>query len=288
MVYVDPRMERFRNVLRYQAWSQFAARLRATNEELIGLNQVLAAQEKAETERKQLEALHEDVVQTKSEIKELVKEWEMFQNQRVGYYQTDNKTRNPLVLQQLNQKEFDLTVKRQELQELLETHEQKERDCFKQLSETMWDAHKKEIAQHERVKAYKSFAITARGVVGLVGAILGFFGSAWITRKKVTRLETEAINLKSLTESQTRAYSSVTEQLSELQKSLEQYGDKLVDFHDILVNRQPSTDDKHDLIPIEDSGHVPKQTMQQLDHYMMVALAAKVLLLIGVSFYTTS
>ena len=52
MVYVDPRMERFRNVLRYQAWSQFAARLRATNEELIGLNQVLAAQEKAETERK--------------------------------------------------------------------------------------------------------------------------------------------------------------------------------------------------------------------------------------------
>ena len=275
---VDPRMERFRNVLRYQTWSQFAARLRATNEELIGLNQVLAAQEKAETERKQLEALHEDVVQTKSEIKELVKEWEMFQNQRVGYY----------VLQQLNQKEFDLTVKRQELQELLETHEQKERDCFKQLSETMWDAHKKEIAQHERVKAYKSFTITARGVVGLVGAMLGFFGSAWITRKKVTRLETEVINLKSLTESQTRAYSSVTEQLSELQKSLEQYGDKLVDFHDILVNRQPSTDDKHDLIPIEDSGDVPKQTMQQLDQYVMVALAAKVLLLIGVSFYTTS
>jgi len=276
---------RFRNVIRYQAWSQFAARLRATNEELIGLNQVLAAQEKAETERKQLESLHEDVVQTKGKIKRLEKEWELFQNQRVSYYQTDDKIRNPLVLQQLNQKEFDLTVRRQELKELLETHEQKERSSFKQLSETMWDAHKKEIAQHERVKAYKSFAVTARGVVGLVGAMLGFFGSAWITRRKVTRLEMEVINLKSLTESQIRAYSYVTEQLSELQKLLEQYGDKLADYHN---NRQLTSDDKHDQIPTEDNGYVPKQTVQQLDKYVMVALATKVLLLIGVSLYTTS
>ncbi|XP_065904905.1 uncharacterized protein [Dysidea avara] len=278
-------MERFRSIFRYQIWSQLAARLRATNEELIGLNQVLAAQEKAETERKRLEALHEVIVQTKGEIKKVEKEWELFQNQRVSYYQTDDKIKNPLVLQQLNQKEFELTVKRQELQELLETNEQNERSSFKQLSETMWDAHKKEIAQHERVKVYNSFAVTARGLVGLIGAVFGFFGSAWIMRRKVTRLETEVINLKSLTESQITAYSSVTEQFSELQKSVEQCGDKLNDFHGVLVNRQSPSDEEHELIPIEGSGHLPRQ---QLDHYVMVALAAKVLLLIGISLLRTS
>jgi len=281
-------MDRFRHVLRYEVWSQLAARLRATNEELTGLNQVLAAQEKAETERRRLEELHEVTVQTKGEITKLEKEWELFHNQRVSYYQTDDKIRNPLVLQQLNQKEFDLTVKRQQLQETLEAQEQNESRTFKKLSETMWDAHKKEIAQHERVKAYNSFTGTARGVVGLIGAVLGFFGSSWITRKKVTKLETEVVNLQSLTQSQIIAYSLITKQLSEVQKSLEQYGDKMDVFHKVLAIKQSTPVGKQELIPIHDSIPAPHQAVLQLEHHLMVALAAKVLLLIGLSLFRTS
>ena len=116
-----------RGLLRPQFWAQLVTRLRVTNEELTGMDDVLKAQEKAEEERQMLESKHDVVVQTKEDIRKLEKDWELFQNQRVGYYQTDEKARNPLILQQLNQNEVELTLKKQKFQGLLEHHELEER-----------------------------------------------------------------------------------------------------------------------------------------------------------------
>ena len=226
------------SLLRPQFWSQLVARLRATNEELTGLDEVLRVQVKAEEERKKLETTRDSIMRTRGDIKKVEKDWVIFQNQRIGYYQADERARNPLVLQQLNQKEVELTLKKQELQDVLENHELEERNLFQQLSETMWKIHRKEIAYQERVKAYNSFATTARGFAGLTGAVLGFFGSSWIMRKKISKLELEVSGLKTTTDHHVEACSVVNSELLEVKKTLAQCKQKLDDVHTTLTNQQ--------------------------------------------------
>lgn len=227
-----------RGLLRPQFWSQLAIRLRTTNEELTGLDEVLKTQEKAEKLRQTLETTHDEIARAKGDIRKVEKEWELFQNQRVGYYQVDERFRNPLLLQQLNEKEVELTLKKQELQVLLDNHEVEERNLFKQLSETMWDIHRKEIAHQERIKAYNSFATTARGFVGLAGAVLGFFGSSWIMRKKISKLEHEVVQLKSATDQHVEAYVSVCSELLGVKETLTQSKQQLVDVHATIMDKQ--------------------------------------------------
>ena len=265
---------RINSLLRPQFWSQLVTRLRTTNEELTGLDEVLKAQETAEEERKMLEAAHNSIVQTKVDIKTVEKEWELFQNQRVSYYQADERARNPLVLQQLNQREVELTLKKQELQDLLESHELEERNLFQQLSETMWDIHRKEIAHQERVKAYNSFAMTARGFIGLSGAILGFFGSSWIMRRKIAKLESEVVRLKSTTDLHVEACASVSSELLEVKETLTECKQQLINVHKCIMDKQV-TDNVTDLETIPADDTLVKQTDRIPDEFLMVAIVIK-------------
>ena len=261
-------------LVRPEFWSRLVTRLRTTNEELTGLDEVLKAQEKAEKERQMLENTYNAIIRTKSDIKKVEKEWELFQNQRVGYYQVDERIRNPLVLQQLNQKEVELTLTKQELRDLLENHELEERNLFQQLSETMWEIHRKEIAHQERVKAYNSFATTARGFIGLMGAVLGFFGSSWIIRKKITKLESKVIRLESATGHHVEAYTSVSSEVSELKETLTQCRQQLADVHSALMDKQiPINPNVLDITPIEDSS--VKQTDSLSDQLLVIAMVTK-------------
>lgn len=268
---------RVSGLLRPQFWSQLVTRLRATNEELTGLDEVLKAQEKAEEERQMLETTRDSIVRAKGDIKKLEKEWEFFQNQRLGYYQTDERARNPLVLQQLNQKEVELTLKKQELQGLLENYEFEERNLFQQLSETMWDIHRKELAHQERVKAYNSFATTARGFVGLMGAIFGFFGSSWITRRKISKLESEIVCLRSTTDHHVEACTSVSSELLQVKETLAQCKQQLVDVHTSLVNTQVKTD--HDGLTDLETTPADVSLIRQPkclpDEFLMIAMVTK-------------
>ena len=266
---------RVSGLLRPQFWSQLVVRLRATNEEITGLGGVLKAQEKAEEERQMLETTRNKVARAKSDIKQVEKEWDLFQNQRVGYYQADERARNPLVLQQLNQTEVELTLKKQKLQDLLENHELEERNLFQQLSQTMWDIHRKEIAYQERIKAYNSFATTARGFVGLVGAVVGFFGSSWIMRKKISKLESEVVKLKSATDHHVEAYASVSSELLKVKEMLTQCKEQLVDVHSTLVDKQAS-DGVTDLeisSAVDDSA--TKQINRLPDELLVIAMVTK-------------
>ena len=265
---------RVHGLLRPKFWSQLVTRLRTTNEELTGLDEVLKAQEKAEEERKLLEVAHDAIVGAKGEIKKVEKEWEMFQNQRVGYYQADERDRNPLMLQTLSQKEIELSLKKKELQDLLDNHELEERNLFQQLSETMWDIHRKEIAHQERVKAYNSFASTARGFVGLIGALLGFFGSSWIMRKKISKLESEIICLKSATDLHVEAYLSVSSELSEVKEILAHYNQQLIDVHTALMDKQ-ATDGLTDLDTNTVEDLLVKETDSIPDEFLVVAMVTK-------------
>lgn len=267
---------RVNGLLRPQFWSQLLARLRTTNEELTGLDEVLRAQEKAEEERQMLETAHEAIVRTKEDIKKVEKEWELFQNQRVGYYQADERVRNPLLLQQLNQREVELTLKKQELQDLLDNHEFEERSLFQQLSETMWDIHRKEIAHQERVKAYNSFAATARGFIGLTGAVIGFFGSSWIVRRKITKLESEVVRLKSTTDLHVEACTSVSGELLEVKETLAQCKQQLTDVHMTLMADKQVTDSRSDLEAIPAAEDLPiKQTDCIPDEFLVIAMVTK-------------
>ena len=266
---------RVNGLLRSQFWSQLVTRLRTTNEELTGLDEVLKTQEKAEEERQMLETAHDAIVRTKGDIKKVEKEWELFQNQRVGYYQTDERVRNPLLLQQLNQREVELTLKKQELQDLLDDHELEERNMFQQLSETMWDIHRKEIAHQERVKAYNSFAATARGFIGLTGAILGFFGSSWIMRRKITKLESEVIRLNSTTDLHVEACTSVSSELLEVKETLAQCKQQLTDVHMTLLADKQATDGLTDLEAILAENLSITQTDCIPDEVLVTAMVAK-------------
>lgn len=266
---------RVSGLLRPQFWSQLVVRLRATNEEMTGLDDVLKTQEKAEKDRKMLETTHNKIAQAKSDIKQVEKEWDLFQNQRVGYYQADERARNPLVLQQLNQKEVELTLRKQKLHDLLENHELEERNLFQQLSQTMWDIHRKEIAYQERIKAYNSFATTARGFVGLVGAVLGFFGSSWIMRKKISKLESEVVKLKSATDHHVEVYASFSSELLQVKETLAQCKQQLSDVHSALVDKQ-AADGATDLeISSADDDSATKQTDHLPDEYLVIAMVTK-------------
>ena len=267
---------RVSGLLRPQLWSQLVVRLRVTNEELTGLDDVLKAQEKAEEERQMLETTHNKITRAKSDIKQVDKEWEVFQNQRIGYYQSDERARNPLVLQQLNQKEVELTLKKQELQGVLENHELEERSLFQQLSETMWDIHRKEIAYQERIKVYNSFATTARGFVGLVGAVIGFFGSSWIMRKKISKLESEVINLKSATDQHVEVYASVSSELLQVKDTLTQCKQHLADVHATIKDKQ-TTDGVTDSGTIRPAGDdsATKQANSLPDELLVTAMVTK-------------
>ena len=138
----------------------------------------------------------------------------------------------------------------------------------------MWDIHRKEIAHQERVKAYNSFAATARGFVGLMGAMLGFFGSSWIIRKKISKLESEVVHLKSATDHHVEAYKVVSSELSELKETLSQCKQQLVDVNMALMVKQV-TDNVSDLktIPVEEpsvdqTDHIPNQ-------FLMIAMVTK-------------
>ena len=266
---------RVNSLLRQQFWPQLVARLRATNEELTGLDEVLKAQEKAEEERQMLETAHEVIVRTKEDIKKVEKEWELFQNQRVGYYQADERVRNPLLLQQLNQREVELTLKKQELQDSLDNHELEERNLFQQLSETMWEIHRKEIAHQERVKAYNSFAATARGFIGLTGAVIGFFGSSWIVRRKITKLESEVVRLKSTTDLHVEACTSVSGELLEVKETLAQCNQQLTDVHMTLMTDKQVTDSCNDLEAIPAENLLIKQTDCIPDEFLVIAMVTK-------------
>ena len=265
---------RVHGLLRPKFWSQLVTRLRTTNEELTGLDEVLKAQEKAEEERKLLEVAHDAIVGAKGEIKKVEKEWELFQNQRVGYYQADERNRNPLMLQQLSQKEIELSVKKKELQDLLDNHELEERNLFQQLSETMWDIHRKEIAHQERVKAYNSFASTARGFVGLIGAALGFFGSSWIMRKKISKLESEVVCLKSATNLNVEACVSISRELLEVKETLAQCKQQLTNVHTALMYK-PATDGLTDLETNSAKDLSIRETDSIPDEFLIAAMVTK-------------
>lgn len=267
---------RVSGLLRPQLWSQLVVRLRVTNEELTGLDDVLKAQEKAEEERQMLETTHNKITRAKSDIKQVDKEWEVFQNRRIGYYQSDERARNPLILQQLNQKEVELTLKKQELQGVLENHELEERSLFQQLSETMWDIHRKEIAYQERIKVYNSFGTTVRGFVGLVGAVIGFFGSSWIMRKKISKLESEVISLKSATDHHVEVYASVSSELLQVKDTLTQCKHHLADVHATIKGKQ-TTDGVTDSGTIRPADDDPatKQTNHLPNELLVIAMVTK-------------
>ena len=105
-----------------------------------------------------------------------------------------------------------------------------------------------------------------------MGAVIGFFGSSWIMRKKISKLESEVINLKSATDHHVEAYASVSSELLQVNDTLTQCKQHLADVHATIKDKQ--TTDLGTISPADDDS-ATKQTNSLPDELLVISMVTK-------------
>ena len=173
------------NVYRYSSTSALTraiSRIRSTSEKLTGQSDVLVAQQVVRAKKEELREWRQKLTQATTSYEEVQRRLKGLYTKKAQVYQ--DQRRDVAAIQAVNDEEEDLLVSEQSCFFDLEHCQQKERECFEGLSDSIQESHEKERAKSDQMKYYSRLG-------SLMGAVFGFLGSNLFLRREIRQHNTK-------------------------------------------------------------------------------------------------
>lgn len=170
-----------RNFRRYSSSSALlraVSRVKSASEELTGHSDVLQAQQTVRLKKEELREWREKLAEASESYEKVQGRLKGLYTRKAQVYQEQR--RDLAAIQAVNDEEESL-LKLEQLHFFdLENCQQKERECFENLSDAIQESHEKERARTEQMKYYSRLG-------SLLGAVFGFLGSNMFLRREIRR-----------------------------------------------------------------------------------------------------